>query len=171
MSNIFALLIASLIASFLVYGVIWSLPRIARKVIVAYGTLLKLVWPVLVRHYVRKWKRLSARTEREMLLLDALLAHAERMTALSLLFCVVLLTGCATPSPPPALEIVEAPSLYIPPGLLTCPQEPVPPAAEGSTQRDVAVYIVDLSTAGQACRRRLNAVRELYEGDKADGVE
>lgn len=44
--------------------------------------------------------------------------------------------------------------------MLTC--APAPAVPEVETQRAVATYIVDLWDAGEDCRQRLGAVRELY---------
>lgn len=50
--------------------------------------------------------------------------------------------------------------LAIPAELLTCQPAPEPPA-EPYTQADVAIYIVDLHSAGTDCRERLARIAQL----------
>lgn len=45
--------------------------------------------------------------------------------------------------------------------LLSCADAPAVPV--GPTQRDVAAYLVDLHAAGDDCRTRLKAVRNIVE--------
>ena len=66
-----------------------------------------------------------------------------------LLSCVVPLTGCASADAAPPAE------------MLTC--APAPEVPEAETQRPVAAYLVDLWDAGEDCRQRLGAVRELFD--------
>ena len=47
----------------------------------------------------------------------------------------------------------------IPRQLLTCAQQPASPDA--GTQRDVALYVVDLAAAGDDCRTKLGTVRTI----------
>lgn len=47
----------------------------------------------------------------------------------------------------------------IPGQLLTCAPQPTSPPA--GTQRDVALYVVDLAAAGDDCRTKLGAVRNI----------
>ena len=49
----------------------------------------------------------------------------------------------------------------IPAGLLDCAAQPVPPAV--SSQRDVALYLLDLAKAGEDCRGKLAAVKGIAE--------
>lgn len=69
------------------------------------------------------------------------------------------LAGCASrepqrerPAPAPAV-------------LFECPSPPRPPGPAG-TQRDVALYIVDLHAAHGSCRSKLVALKGLY-GERA----
>jgi hypothetical protein len=52
----------------------------------------------------------------------------------------------------------------IPGQLLTCAPQPASPQA--STQRDVALYIVDLAVAGDDCRTKLGAVRNIITPER-----
>lgn len=48
------------------------------------------------------------------------------------------------------------------PALLSCARQPESPAeVAGATQRDVALYIVDLAAAGDDCRSKLGSVRRI----------
>jgi len=50
------------------------------------------------------------------------------------------------------------------PALLSCtPQPESPPHDAGATQRDVALYIVDLAAAGDYCRSKLGSVRRITQ--------
>jgi len=64
----------------------------------------------------------------------------------------MLCAACASvpPAPPPE----------IPAQLLTCAPAPEVPG-EGATQRDLALFILDLDAAGQDCRAKLTGVRRL----------
>lgn len=74
-------------------------------------------------------------------------------TLLSLLCSVALLTACAS---------ADRVTVAVPPAdVLTCAPAPVVP--DSDSQRAVATYVVDLWDAGEDCRQRLGAVRELYQ--------
>lgn len=66
----------------------------------------------------------------------------------------LILGGCAKPSP--AIEVAGP---TVPDQLLTCRDEPTPPAT--GTQRAVALYVIDLAEAGDDCRAKLGAVRSI----------
>ena len=70
------------------------------------------------------------------------------------LIAVTILGGCAKPS---KAITVGGPS--VPDQLLTCRDEPAPPAT--GTQRAVALYVIDLADAGDDCRTKLGAVRSI----------
>ncbi len=55
------------------------------------------------------------------------------------------------------IERIEIPAV-----LLTCAPTPAPPP-KPRTQGDVARYIVDLWEAGEDCRARVEAIRELQK--------
>lgn len=78
------------------------------------------------------------------------------MTALWPLCLAALSSGCAAPQGPD-IRLIERP---VPAGLLVCPERPAPPGAE-RTQRDVALYLLALASAHDACRARLAAVARL----------
>ncbi len=73
-----------------------------------------------------------------------------RMPALLPLLCAPLWMGCAS-APPPAV--------VVPPSLLACRPEPPVPAAPDD--QALARWILDLAEAGEDCRSRLSAVREI----------
>lgn len=79
------------------------------------------------------------------------------ITALLLLSCAGLLSACATPG----VETVRYLRPQIPESLRSCAPAPEVPGS-GSTQRDVARYVVQLSDAGQDCRVRLRALSDLH---------
>lgn len=74
-----------------------------------------------------------------------------------LLFCGVLLTGCATKEGLPTVRYIKP---DIPAGLLTCDPAPSVPPGE-FTQRDVARYVVGLHASGDDCRVKLAAVSNI----------
>jgi|GEM_PF-2062359 len=65
----------------------------------------------------------------------------------------MLCAACANSVPPP-------PPLEIPAQLLHCRPAPDVPG-EGATQRDLALFILDLDAAGADCRAKLGAVRGI----------
>lgn len=75
--------------------------------------------------------------------------------ASALLLSLLPLTACGT-SP----QVIEAPRLQVPASLLTCPDQPEPPALMRNDS-DLAYWITDLAAAGQACRDSLASVRGL----------
>lgn len=76
--------------------------------------------------------------------------------------CGLLLGACCAPRDP-APRIL---TLDFPVSLFACTPEPLPP--EGAyTQRDVALFVVDLADAGRDCRTRLHAVKEIVDARKA----
>ena len=81
-----------------------------------------------------------------------------RMMALSLLFSAGLLTGCGTSPEPQVVTRIEVQRQPVPKGLLTCPSAPTPPQTD--RQSAVAEYIVDLYESGDACRSKLDAVKD-----------
>lgn len=52
----------------------------------------------------------------------------------------------------------------VPARLLDCPARPEAPAAEAS-QREAALYLIDLAAAHGLCRDRLHAVGRLLRGE------
>lgn len=53
----------------------------------------------------------------------------------------------------------------IPLNLQTCPDLPPWPSAEGVTQKDVAVWVIEARLALQTCRARLCAVTNIIGND------
>lgn len=80
-------------------------------------------------------------------------------TVLLPLCCVLPLTACGGQHLLPEL-LVER--MEVPASLLSC--RPPPPPRPVDTQRDVALLIVDLAEAGEDCRGKLRAVKEVVEG-------
>lgn len=77
------------------------------------------------------------------------------MRAMPLLPCVLLLTACAGQP-----VVTEAPRLVVPPSLLSCQEQPQPPA-DGADDTALAHWILDLAAAGDDCRGKLAAVRRV----------
>lgn len=73
--------------------------------------------------------------------------------ALPLLLSLLLLLGCGNGPPTLVRQIV-------PISLLECPPEPPPPSVQSDDQ-ELALWLVDLATAGADCRDRLARVKEL----------
>lgn len=87
--------------------------------------------------------------------------HPALFYAACILVLAVTLSGCTT------TRLVETPlASRIPAGLLVCRDRPVPGALD--RQSDVARYVVDLDTAGEDCRGKVQAVRGIVEGDKVE---
>lgn len=83
------------------------------------------------------------------------------LTLVAVLAIVVTLTGCTT------TRTVETPLAdRIPASLLTCRQRPA--LGPLDRQSDVARYVVDLDIAGVDCRRKIEAVRRIVEGDRTE---
>lgn len=76
--------------------------------------------------------------------------------ALLLLPSLLLWTGCA---PGPAVLVRQE----VPPAMLACQAEPPTPAPAADDQA-LALWIVDVVTAGNDCRNRLRHVKELFDG-------
>jgi len=75
----------------------------------------------------------------------------------------LLLSGCLVKRDPDVITKVETRQLQIPEQLLTC--MPEPEAREvWKTQKDVALYLVRISEAGDDCRQKLDGVRRLVGG-------
>lgn len=81
---------------------------------------------------------------------------------------MILLSGCAHKSEPQVVvKLVETRQLEVPAALLVC--MPEPEAREvWKTQKDVALYLVRISEAGEDCRQKLDGVRRLLN-EKSDG--
>lgn len=73
---------------------------------------------------------------------------------------ILLISGCAHK---PAVEVVtkiETRQIAVPEALLSCMSEPE--AREvWKSQKDVALYLVRVSEAGDDCRQKLDGVRRL----------
>jgi hypothetical protein len=73
---------------------------------------------------------------------------------------ILLISGCAHKSEPQIVTKVETRELAVPELLLTC--MPEPEAREvWKTQKEVAMYLVRVSEAGEDCRQKLDGVRRL----------
>jgi len=77
----------------------------------------------------------------------------------SLLCSAMFLCGCA--QEPRLLVESRLERATLPPSLLTCQDSPDPPQA--TTQRDVALFIIQLWEAGEDCRSKLAAVRAMVD--------
>lgn len=73
---------------------------------------------------------------------------------------ILLISGCAHK---PAIEVVtkiETRQIAVPEALLSC--MPEPEAREvWKSQKDVALYMIQVSEAGEDCRQKLYGVRRL----------
>ncbi|WP_109368767.1 Rz1-like lysis system protein LysC [Ochrobactrum soli] len=73
-----------------------------------------------------------------------------------------LISGCAHK---PAVEViskVETRQIQVPEALLSC--MPEPEAREvWKSQKDVALYLIRVSEAGEDCRQRLDGVRKILD--------
>lgn len=79
----------------------------------------------------------------------------------------VLLSACAHKSQPQIVKQVVTRQLEVPAALLVC--MPEPEAREvWKTQKDVALYLVRISEAGDDCRQKLDGVRRMLD-EKSDG--
>jgi hypothetical protein len=71
-----------------------------------------------------------------------------------------LVSGCAHKSQPQVVTKVETREMTVPEALLTC--MPEPEAREvWKSQKDVALYLVRMSEAGEDCRQKLGGVKRL----------
>ncbi|MCX2696257.1 hypothetical protein OPR82_05630 [Brucella sp. YY2X] len=75
---------------------------------------------------------------------------------------ILLISGCAHK---PAVEVVtkiETRQIAVPEALLTC--MPEPEAREvWKSQKDVALYLIQVSEAGEDCRQKLDGVRKILD--------
>jgi len=75
---------------------------------------------------------------------------------------ILLISGCAHK---PAVEVVtkvETRQIQVPEALLTC--MPEPEAREvWKSQKDVALYMIRVSEAGEDCRQKLDGVRKILD--------
>lgn len=85
-----------------------------------------------------------------------------RALVTSLFALALTLAACAGTPPVPVVIVPE-----VPPALLSCADEPPVPAG-AYTQRDVAVFVLDLAQAGRGCRARLEAVKTILEKTKQE---
>lgn len=69
----------------------------------------------------------------------------------------ILLAACD-----PKIEYVFM-SPHLPEPLLVCLDSPEPPTHEEATQRDVAIYILDLNRAHRSCHGNLESVRKIID--------
>ena len=75
------------------------------------------------------------------------------------LVAVLLLSGCTTTT-----RVVETPlSERIPTSLLGCRSKPIPSSLD--RQSNVARWVVDLDAAGEDCRSKLQAIRQIVDAD------
>lgn len=76
----------------------------------------------------------------------------------------LLISGCAHKRQPEVITVVETRTVTIPEQLLSC--MPEPEAREvWRSQKDVALYLIKISEAGEDCRAKLAGVRRLVESE------
>jgi len=75
---------------------------------------------------------------------------------------LMLISGCAHKATPQIVTKVETRQIAVPEALLTC--MPEPEAREvWKSQKDVALYLIRVSEAGEDCRQKLDGVRRLLD--------
>lgn len=73
---------------------------------------------------------------------------------------ILLISGCAHKPADEVVTKVETRQIAVPEALLTC--MPEPQAREvWKSQKQVALYLIQLSEAGSDCRQKLDGVRRL----------
>ncbi|KQS84811.1 hypothetical protein [Rhizobium sp. Leaf383] len=87
-------------------------------------------------------------------------------TSLTAMVAMSCLAACTTTKTVPVVEIQER-RVEVPKSLLSCSSEPVA-GSVWATQRDVARYLVRLAEAGEDCRVKLGAVKQLVEANVAN---
>lgn len=89
--------------------------------------------------------------------------HPRPITCLYLLALAAILGACET-APPRLLVQPTVERVTVPAPLLACEPSPLPPVDDvlaGWTERDWALFTLDLYAAGDDCRSKLGAVRDL----------
>ncbi len=75
---------------------------------------------------------------------------------------ILLISGCAHRDAPQIVTKVEVRQIAVPDALLTC--MPEPEAREvWNSQKQVALYLIRVSEAGEDCRQKLDGVRRLLD--------
>ena len=75
---------------------------------------------------------------------------------------VLLISGCAHKPATEYVTKVETRQMAVPEALLTC--MPEPEAREvWKSQKEVAMYLIRVSEAGEDCRQKLDGVRRLLD--------
>lgn len=80
------------------------------------------------------------------------------------LCATVSLAACERPDAPPVIQTRVA-EVDIPPQNRTCPTIPVAPDPDDPnvTQRDIAVYIIELNQIAEHCKRDLNTTVDIVD--------
>lgn len=74
----------------------------------------------------------------------------------------LLISGCAHREAAQVVTKVETRQIEVPDALLTC--MPEPEAREvWKSQKEVALYLIQVSEAGEDCRHKLDGVRRLLD--------
>lgn len=74
----------------------------------------------------------------------------------------LLISGCAHKPTPQIVTKVETRQIAVPEVLLTCMPEPEARKVWNS-QKQVALYLIRVSEAGEDCRQKLDGVRRLLD--------
>lgn len=75
---------------------------------------------------------------------------------------LLLLPACASSTPPQVITKLQVERLPIPPPLLQCQPDPdIPDGLMGD--REIADYLVSLWEAGDDCRGKLSAIKEIAQ--------
>ncbi len=75
---------------------------------------------------------------------------------------ILLISGCAHRESAQIITKVETRQIQVPEALLTC--MPEPQAREvWKSQKDVALYLIRVSEAGEDCRQKLDGVKKILD--------
>ncbi|MCH4539488.1 hypothetical protein [Ochrobactrum sp. A-1] len=75
---------------------------------------------------------------------------------------LLMISGCAHKPTPQVVTKIETRQVAVPEALLTCMPEPL--AREvWKSQKDVALYLMHVSEAGEDCRQKLDGVRKILD--------
>ena len=75
---------------------------------------------------------------------------------------ILLISGCAHKPPPEVVTKIETRKIEVPKYLMECEHQPQVLEAWKS-QKEVGIFIIHLSEAGEDCRQKLNGINKLIE--------
>lgn len=83
------------------------------------------------------------------------------------ILCALSVSACSRPEPPQIEIQTQMVVPEVPNNNLVCPAIPIPPDPATSTQRDLAVYILELIEVAEHCKRDLAVVRAILQQAEA----